>query len=111
MRHGVKWAIVAATVMALTACTKGKESPQVTPITSFDKALNCRQLQMEISDAHYVVYRAQKNRGMRLNNFLWPFGYPATYLSADQSISQAQERLGYLHKIAQVKGCEIHELS
>lgn len=92
-------------LLLLCACTKGKESEKAPPITTRERMLDCKDLQMEIHDANFIIYQAKKNRGFRAGNIFWPFGYGATFLSASSAISSAKERIGYLQKIYEIKGC------
>lgn len=96
---------VSALIVLLSACTGGKESPYAAPVTKADKELSCDEIKLEINDAEFVKKKASENRGFRARNVLWPFGYPATYMSADEAIDSANERIEYLQQIYTIKDC------
>lgn len=91
--------------VALSACG-GKHSPRAAPVTTYDKNLSCDELKLEMNDAMYVRKTAEENRGLRARNILWPFGYPATYMSAEEAIESADRRLEYIQSVYAAKGCE-----
>lgn len=97
--------IATATTLALAACS-GKHSPRAAQVTTIDKNMSCEELQLEINDAEYIRRTALENRGLSARNILWPFGYPATYMSADEALSSAERRLDYLQKVYVIKDCE-----
>lgn len=75
------------------------------PVRPQDREMDCEELKLEINDAVFVKKEAQENRGLRLGNILWPFGYLATFLSARQAIQLADKRIAYLQSIFRVKDC------
>lgn len=93
---------------ALLVCTgcKGKDSMYPNPISSKDKELDCEHIKLEINDAEYVKRQASRNRGLKMRNVLWPFGYPATYMNSSDAITKANERIEYLQEISKIKGCD-----
>lgn len=91
--------------LALSACG-GKHSPRAAPVTTNDKNMSCEELQLEMNDAMYVRSTAEENRGVSARNILWPFGYPATYMSAEEAIESADRRLAYLQSVFNAKNCE-----
>ena len=97
-------ALYTAVVCSLTAC-KGKESFATPPISKADKELSCDEIKLEMNDAEYVKMKARENRGFRAGNIFWPFGYPSTYMSAEEAIDSADERIKYLESIYRIKDC------
>lgn len=97
--------VATAMSVALAACA-GKPTPRARGITTVDKNMSCEQLMLEINDAEYIRQTALENRGLNARNILWPFGYPATYKSADDALTSAERRLGYLQKVYAIKKCE-----
>jgi hypothetical protein len=91
--------------LALSACG-GKQSPAASQVTNVDKDLSCEELQLEMNDADYIRQTAEKNKGLSARNILWPFGYPATYMSADEALESANRRLAYLQKVYNIKNCK-----
>lgn len=91
--------------VALSACG-GKSSPRAAQVTTMDKELSCEELQLEINDSMYIKQTAEKNRGLSARNILWPFGYPATYMSADEALESADRRLEYLNQVYEIKNCK-----
>jgi hypothetical protein len=91
--------------LALSACG-GKHSPRAAAVTTTDKNLSCEQLQLEMNDAMYIRRTAETNRGVNARNILWPFGYPATYMSSEEAIESADRRLAYLQSVFVAKNCE-----
>lgn len=97
--------VVTAAALALAACG-GKHSPRASQVTTIDKNMSCEELQLEINDAEYIRRTALENRGISARNILWPFGYPATYMSADEALTSAERRLDYLQKVYVIKDCK-----
>lgn len=91
--------------LALSACG-GKHSPRAAPVTTSDKNMSCENLQLEMNDAMYIRRAAEENRGVNARNILWPFGYPATYMSAEEAIESADRRYAYLQSVFVSKDCE-----
>lgn len=98
-------AYVTMAAVALSACG-GKHSPRAAPVTTADKNMSCEELKLEMNDAMYIRKTAEENRGLSARNILWPFGYPATYMSAEEAIESADRRLEYLHGVFMSKNCE-----
>lgn len=91
--------------VALAACG-GKHSPRAAQVTTADKKMSCEELKLEINDAMYIRQTAMENRGLSARNILWPFGYPATYMSAEEALDSAERRIAYLQSIFATKGCD-----
>lgn len=89
--------------ISLAACSK--ESPRAADITTADKNLSCDELKLEINDAEYIRQTALRNRGLNARNILWPFGYPGTYLSAEEALESADKRIDYLNQVYTIKNC------
>lgn len=98
-------AYIAAMGIALSACG-GKHTPRAPQITTVDKDMTCEELQLEINDAQYIRQAAEENKGISARNILWPFSYPATYVSADEALASADRRLSYLQKVYTIKECK-----
>jgi len=96
---------ITAMGLALSACA-GKPSPRAPQITTVDKDMSCEELQLEINDSQYIRQAAMENKGLSARNILWPFSYPATYVSADEALSSADRRLAYLQKVYTIKECK-----
>jgi hypothetical protein len=106
MKNNLKnFAFIIAIGVAATACS-GKQSPRAAQVTTVDKDMSCEQLMLEINDAQYIRQTAMENRGMSARNILWPFGYPATYMSADEALNSADRRINYLQKVYTIKECK-----
>lgn len=105
MKNVKPFLLVLGMSLALGACG-GKESPVASQVTNIDKDLSCEELQLELNDAQYIRQTAEKNRGLSARNILWPFGYPATYLSADEALESADRRIEYLSKVYSIKNCK-----
>jgi hypothetical protein len=95
----------AVLTLSLIGCG-GKPSPSAAQITTVDKGMSCEALLLEINDAEYIRQTAMSNRGLSARNILWPFGYPATYMSAEEAIASADRRIAYLQKVYVIKDCE-----
>ena len=89
----------------VTACG-GKQSPRAAGVTTVDKKMSCQDLQLEINDAEYIRQTAMQNKGLSARNILWPFGYPSTYMSAEEALESAERRLNYLQRVYVIKDCE-----
>ena len=99
------YALVIGMGLLASGCTGGKETRGAVPISSVDKELSCEEIKLEINDAEFVKMKAKENRGLRARNILWPFGYPATYVSAQEAIDASNERINYLQQIYRIKDC------
>lgn len=89
----------------LTACS-GTKSTVVADMTPADKQLSCQEMQMDITEAQFLKAKAEKNRGFSFKNMIMPLSYPSTYMSADEAIEAADNRMLYLNKLYQAKGCD-----
>lgn len=98
-------AYIAIAGVTLAACS-GKQSPRAAQITTVDKQMSCEELQLEINDAEYIRQTALQNRGLSARNILWPFGYPSTYMSAEEALQSAERRLAYLQRVYAIKDCK-----
>lgn len=99
------YACLVLMAVSLQACG-GKNSPSASQVTTIDKNMSCEALLLEINDAEYIRDTAMANRGLNARNILWPFGYPATYMSAEEAIKSADRRIAYLQKVYVIKDCE-----
>lgn len=90
--------------LAIVGC-KGTESMKAPGLSAADKQMDCEEIAFAIQDAEYFKRKAQKNRGLRWGNVLWPFAYPATYMSSSEAIESAEDRIGYLKDVAEIKRC------
>lgn len=96
--------LIACAGAALAACSK--ESPLAPQITTTDKNLTCDELKLELNDSEMIRQTALRNRGLTARNILWPFGYPGTYLSAEEALESADKRIAYLNQVYEIKKCE-----
>lgn len=88
----------------LTACS-GTKSTVVADMTPTDKQLSCQEMQMDITEAQFLKTKAEKNRGFSFKHVIMPLSYPSTYMSADEAIDAADNRILYLTKLYDAKGC------
>jgi hypothetical protein len=93
-----------AVAMMITACS-GTKSTTVVELTKYDKHMSCSELQMEITEATFLREKAQRNRGLNFKNIVMPLSYPSTYMSADEAIDAATNRVDYLSRLHEIKGC------
>lgn len=94
-----------AALMLITACT-GTKSTTVAELTKYDKHMSCSELQMDITEATFLREKAERNRGLSFKNVVMPLSYPSTYMSADGAIEAATNRIDYLSRLHEIKGCE-----
>ena len=101
----MRYLLMSLSLLTLAAC--GTESnPGKAPMQRDDKNLNCQQLLLEINDAKFLRYQAEKNKGLSFKNIVWPVGYPQTYSSAAEAIAATDDRINYLSNIYRIKECE-----
>lgn len=92
-------------LVALAACGTRSETGKPA-MTRNDKRLSCEDLLLEINDAKFLHDQAEKNKGLNFKNVIWPVGYPETYSSAEEAISNTTARVQYLQNIFNIKKCD-----
>lgn len=105
-----KWLSCAAAMLALAACA-GTKSNAVMELTKYDKHMSCEELQLEMTEAQFMLDKAEKNRGMNLKNVLMPLSYPSTYFSADNAVEASTNRLDYLSRLFEIKACDSQRMA
>ncbi|MCH2546696.1 MAG: hypothetical protein MK052_03675 [Alphaproteobacteria bacterium] len=95
---------MASVIGLLSACGGGK-STTITELTKYDKHMNCSELQMEITEATFLRDKAERNRGLSFKNVVMPLSYPSTYLNSANTMESAGNRIDYLSRLSDIKGC------
>jgi hypothetical protein len=90
--------------LALFACND--ETPSVEPIQKGDKQLSCEEILFEINDSEFYKKQAQEKKGLGIKSIVMPLGYIDTYMSADEAIAAANQRIEYLKRIYDIRNCE-----
>lgn len=99
--------ILAATAaLALLAACSGTKSTEVVELTKYDKHMSCPELQVEITEATFLRDKALRNRGLSFKNVVMPLSYPSTYMSSSNAEDAAANRIEYLTRLYEIKGCE-----
>lgn len=101
----IKLALCMTTAALLSACS-GTKSNAVVELTKYDKHMDCSELQLEMTEARFLMEKAEKNRGLSVKNVLMPLSYPSTYFSADSAVEASTTRIDYLSRLYEIKGCE-----
>lgn len=99
---------LAAAVFTLSACS-GTKSTTVTELTQYDKHMSCPELQLEITEASFLRDKAARNRGLSVKNVVMPLSYPATYMNAGSAMEAADNRIEYLSRLTEIKGCNAQQ--
>lgn len=97
--------ISAATVMMMVSACSGTKSTTVAELTKYDKHMSCPELQLEITEATFLRDKAVRNRGLSVKNVVMPLSYAATYMSASEAEEAAMNRVDYLSRLHEIKGC------
>lgn len=100
----IKVTACAISLIGLTACS-GTRSESVVELTQNDKYMDCTELQLEITEAKFLMDKAEKNRGASIKNILMPLSYPSTFFSAGDAIDASSGRIDYLKRLSEIKGC------
>lgn len=103
-QHIIKILSGIAALMLMTACS-GTRSTSVADLTKNDKHMSCAELQVDITEATFLREKAERNRGLSFKNVVMPLSYPSTYLSAEGAVDAANNRIGYLTRLHEIKGC------
>lgn len=93
-----------AALISLPACSAVR-SPDITEVKISDKHLSCQDILLEVNEAKFQRERAEANKGIGIRNIMSPLGYIPTYINAQESTSAADNRLAYLMKVYDIKGC------
>lgn len=101
----VKILTATAALALMTACS-GTQSTAVAELTKYDKHMSCPELQVEITEATFLRDKAQRNRGLSFKNVVMPLSYPSTYMSASNAETSTVNRIDYLTRLYEIKGCE-----
>lgn len=105
-RYGVVAGIAA---LMLTAACSGTKSTTVTELTQYDKQMNCTELELDIAEATFLRDKAERNRGLSFRNVVMPLSYPSTYMSSGDAIQAASNRIEYLSRLSEIKGCNARQ--
>lgn len=100
---------LATAVLSLTAACSGTKSTTVAELTEYDKHMNCTELQLEITEASFLRDKAERNRGLSIKNVVMPLSYPSTYMSSGNAVDAASNRIEYLSRLSEVKGCNAQQ--
>ena len=98
--------------IAIISCfiLSGCATPDVVKVRQLgDKKLTCEQIEEEIIDAEGFMEKARDEKGVTGTNavavvFFWP-ALIATYYNAEEAIEAAEDRMEYLHGLADKKDC------
>lgn len=96
---------LATAALTMTAACSGTKSTTVTELTQYDKHMSCTELQLEITEAQFLRDKAERNRGLSVKNVVMPLSYPSTYMSAGNAVEAAGNRIEYLSRLSEIKGC------
>lgn len=105
--HSIKTAkvLTATAALALLAACSGTKSTEVVELTKYDKHMSCPELQVEITEATFLRDKALRNRGLSVKNVVMPLSYPSTYMSSSNAEESASNRIEYLTRLHEIKGC------
>ena len=95
--------------LMMTAACSGTKSATVTELTQYDKHMNCTELELDIVEATFLRDKAERNRGLSVRNVVMPLSYPSTYMSAGSAVEAANNRIEYLSRLSEVKGCNAQQ--
>lgn len=96
--------LTAIFTMLLFACAE--ETTTVEPIQQGDKKLTCQELLFEINDAEFYTKQAKEKKALGIKSIVMPLGYIDTYMTADEAIAAAAQRIEYLQRIYDIRNCE-----
>lgn len=75
------------------------------PIQDSDKQLSCKEVVLSINEAEQYRKKAMETRGITADQALLPLCWAPTYLSAQDAVAAADERLEYLGNIYDLLNC------
>lgn len=93
-----------AAMLLMTACS-GTKSTAVAELNKYDKQMSCPELQMDITEATFLRDKAERNKGLSFKNIAMPLSYPSTLMSANDAIEATNNRIEYLNRLYEIKGC------
>ncbi len=91
-------------IFTLSSC--GDKPVQVETMKRTDKNLGCDDILLEINEAEFHKKQAIEKKSLGIKSIVMPLGYIDTYMSADEAISAADSRIGYLNRIYEIKNCD-----
>jgi len=97
--------IVLALTLSSCSCGSNTYSADIKPIQKTDKELSCKDIVMEINEAEFYKKAAEDRKKGRLEDFIFPYCYPAGYLNANKTEAQSESRLEYLNQIYELNDC------
>lgn len=103
--RGVYMAAGFAAVLLTSACS-GTKSTSVAELTQYDKQMSCTELEMDIAEATFLRDKAERNKSFSFKYVVMPLSYPSTYMSAGDAIEAASNRIEYLSRLSEIKGCK-----
>lgn len=89
----------------ITSCS-GEEATIVEPVQKNDKQLSCEEILFEINDSEYYIKQANEKKSLGVKSIVMPLGYIDTYMTADEAISAAKQRISYLKRIYDIRNCD-----
>ncbi|HCR85915.1 MAG TPA: hypothetical protein DIV86_04485 [Alphaproteobacteria bacterium] len=94
--------------LLITSCS-GEETPIVEPVQKSDKTLSCEEILFEVNDSEQYIKQAKEKKSLGIKSIVMPLGYIDTYMTADEAISAANQRISYLKRIYDIRGCAIQQ--
>jgi hypothetical protein len=95
-----------AIISILLSSCSGDDAVVVEPVQKNDKQLSCEEILFETNDSEYYIKQANEKKALGIKSIVMPLGYIDTYMTADEAISAANQRIGYLKRIYDIRGCE-----
>lgn len=95
--------IIAALVLAGCACNQPEK---VEPFQKTDKEMSCKQVVLETTEIEYRRKQAADYSVVGIDQALLPLCWAPTYVSKQDAIKAADERLEYLGQIYELLGCD-----
>lgn len=100
-----KYFLLSALTFLVSACS-GEKTPVVEPVQKTDKTLTCEEIMFEINDSEQYIKQAGEKKALGIKSIVMPLGYIDTYMTADEAIAAANQRIDYLKRIYDIKSCE-----
>jgi hypothetical protein len=97
--------MIALSALMMTAACSGTQSTTIAEMNQYDKHMTCTELQLEITEASFLRDKAESNRGFSIKHVVMPLSYPSTYMSADKAVESTSNRIEYLSRLSEIKGC------
>jgi hypothetical protein len=102
--RGLQWLTLAGVAVFLTSCTCNKPY-SVRAVQEDDKLMSCKDVVLAINETEQYRVKAINTRGITPDQALLPLCWMPTYLSAQDAVSAADERMQYLWKIYDILDC------